>query len=98
MLSLLSRGAEIKTTRITTSYSYEEYRERTRGSRTPLLAWNEKGTLEVFRPEQPWVPGDGWTVASLSTETGSTESPRPDVASTDAARSQVAGAEAIRAS
>jgi len=98
MLSLLSRGAEIKTTRITTSYSYEEYRERTRGSRTPLLAWNEKGTLEVFRPEQPWVPGDGWTVASLSTETGSTESPRPDVASTNTARSQVAGADAIRAS
>ena len=66
MLSLLSQGATIKTTRISDSFVYEDYLERAQGTRIPLVAWNQKGQLTAFRPEQEWQPTEGWTVASLA--------------------------------
>ena len=66
MLSLLSQGATVKTTRISDSFSYEDYLERSQGTRTPLVAWNQKGQLTAFRPEQEWQHTEGWTVASLA--------------------------------
>jgi hypothetical protein len=68
MLSLLSQGATIKTTRITDSFSYEEFLAHAQGTRIPLVAWNQKGQLTAFRPGQDWEPTDGWIVASLALE------------------------------
>jgi hypothetical protein len=64
MLSLLSQGAEIKTTRLTTSFTYEEYLAQQVKGRIPLLAWNEKRQLKPIGTSK-WQPEEGWTVASL---------------------------------
>jgi CPA1 family monovalent cation:H+ antiporter len=64
MLSLLSQGAEIKTTQLTASFGYDEYLAQQVKGRIPLLAWNEKRQLKPIGSGK-WQPEEGWTVASL---------------------------------
>lgn len=65
LLSMISKGAEIKTTLLTEEYGFEEYISGFKGTRVPLLAWNQKGELRPFRAGRDWSPEQGWTVASL---------------------------------
>lgn len=74
MLSLMSRGAKIKTTRITASFTYDDFLALSGGTRIPLVAWNEKGQLAAFRPEDDLQPGEGWTIASLFLESSTSDS------------------------
>lgn len=76
MLSLMSRGASIKTTGLTANFGYADYLEKAGGTRMPLVAWNKKGQLVVFRSDQDWQPEEGWIIASLSLEETNGESDR----------------------
>jgi len=63
--SLLSRGAEIKTTTLTEGYDYESYQAQNGGTRIAMLAWNTKRQLMVMSADSDWKPESGWTIASL---------------------------------
>jgi hypothetical protein len=61
----MSSGAEIKTTRLSDSYSFEQFQEEA-GNRLLLLAWNEKGRLEPHSSNWGDLLDREWTIASLS--------------------------------
>ncbi|MEE4203597.1 MAG: sodium:proton antiporter [Halieaceae bacterium] len=63
-LSSISRGAEIKTTRITEDYAYEQFLQEN-PNRVVLLAYSDKGKLEAYESRLKQVVGAGWTVVSL---------------------------------
>ncbi|MEE4173685.1 MAG: sodium:proton antiporter [Xanthomonadales bacterium] len=65
MASLLSRGAEIRSTPLTEQYGLEEYRERMGAGALPLFAIDEEGTLQWVSGNDVPEPGPGWTLASL---------------------------------
>ena len=65
LLSYMSSGAEIKTTRLSDSYSFEQFQEEA-GNRLLLLAWNEKGRLEPHSSNWGDLLDREWTIASLS--------------------------------
>ncbi len=73
MLSLLAKGAEVKTTTLTDAFTFEDYLERQDGARVMLVAWDEKQRLQPFRAGREWTPGAGWTVASLVLAEGAGE-------------------------
>ena len=73
MLSLLAKGAEVKTTTLTDAFTFEDYLERQDGARIMLVAWDEKKRLQPFRAGREWTPGSGWTVASLVLAEGAAE-------------------------
>jgi NhaP-type Na+/H+ or K+/H+ antiporter len=72
LLSLLSQGATIKTTRLSASFDYEEYLSRQGKSSIPLLAWNDKRQLKPIAGGK-WKPEAEWTVASLVPKAGAAE-------------------------
>lgn len=63
--SLLSRGAEIRSTTLTDQYGLDEYRERMGSGTLPLFALDEEGRLKWVSGNQLPDPGTGWTLASL---------------------------------
>ncbi len=65
LLSLMSRGAEIKTTSLSENFSFDDFLKHAKGRRIPLVAWNDKGKLVAFTAGDKWQPGAGWTIASL---------------------------------
>jgi hypothetical protein len=65
LASLLSRGAEIRSTPLTDQYGLNEYRERMGSGTLPLFALDEEGRLHWVSGNQLPDPGPGWTLASL---------------------------------
>lgn len=63
--SLLAQGGEIRVTRLSTEFDFPAYLEKNRGRITPLLCWNERGKVRILSPDDEWVPGPDWSVASL---------------------------------
>jgi NhaP-type Na+/H+ or K+/H+ antiporter len=68
LLSYMSRGAEIRTTRLTESFSFDDFLAQGDSERILLLAWNDKGKLAPYSPRWEKFLDDGWTIASLSLE------------------------------
>jgi len=68
LLSYMSRGAEIRTTRLTENFSFEDFLAQGQSERILLLAWSDKGKLAPYSPRWKNFLGDGWTVASLALE------------------------------
>jgi CPA1 family monovalent cation:H+ antiporter len=68
VLTYMSQGAEIKTTRLTESYDFAQLQEEKNG-RILLVAWNEKGKLEPYSERWKGMLDKSWTVASLVTKT-----------------------------
>jgi CPA1 family monovalent cation:H+ antiporter len=66
LLDAMRAGAEIKTTLLSEEFDYAAYIEKYQGARVPLVAWNDKGKLNVFSAGNSWVPDKGWTVAGLA--------------------------------
>ena len=64
LLSLMAQGAEIKTTRLTEGYSYEQFQEDGK-NRIVLLAYSEKGKIEAYQSRLSSVLDKGWTIVSL---------------------------------
>ena len=63
-LSDMSRGAEIKTTRLTEDFSYDQFLEENE-DRVVLLAYSDKGKIEPHQSRLKQVLGPGWTLVSL---------------------------------
>lgn len=64
LLSYMSRGAEIKTTSLSESYSFADFKAEANG-RIMLVAWNDKGRLEPYSERWKELLAKGWTIASL---------------------------------
>ena len=63
--SLLSQGAEIKSTRLSEGFTFDHYLT-TYGKRAiPLFALTPGNRLRVFVPNNQLVPAPGWTVMAL---------------------------------
>ncbi len=61
----LSRGAEIRRTNLTDTFTLADFRAMHGGRATLLFALDPKGRPEVFTAETPIEPTTGWTVLAL---------------------------------
>ncbi len=68
LLSYMSRGAEIRTTRLTENFGFEDFLAQGDSERILLLAWSDKGKLAPYSPRWKNILDAGWTVASLALE------------------------------
>lgn len=71
--SLLSRGAEVRSTLLSESFGWEQYQALHGNNATLLFARDPSGWVHVASPEQPLKPGVGWLLIALigdSPETG----------------------------
>ena len=65
LASLLSKGAEIRVTHLTESFTFEAYMEKYQGKAIPLFALNPKGHLRVFTPHSELRPLPEWNIIGL---------------------------------
>ncbi len=65
LASELSRGAQIRTTRLSESFDWHAYLSRYHGKAIPLFAITPKGLLRVFSAEREIKLGPGWSVIGL---------------------------------
>jgi CPA1 family monovalent cation:H+ antiporter len=70
LASLLANGADLRTTRLTDTFTYPDYLQK--APRIPLLAIDPGGRLHVFTAETEVQPGAGWQVVGLTLETPET--------------------------
>lgn len=63
--SLLSKGWKVKATRLTGTFSYEQYRERWQKCTHTLFALTPQGKLKVCTDSNPVDPQADWTVIAL---------------------------------
>ncbi|MFV8817059.1 cation:proton antiporter [Haliea sp. E17] len=66
LLSSVSRGAEIRATRLSESYGYSQFLEDGDKQRILLVAWNERGKLLPWSKRWANTLEPGWTIASIS--------------------------------
>jgi len=65
LAGLISRGAEIRRTKITEEFGFENYCEQLEKESTPLFALSPKGRLHFFTTEKALAPEAGWTIYTL---------------------------------
>jgi NhaP-type Na+/H+ or K+/H+ antiporter len=65
LASLLSQGAEIRSTRLTDEYTLEQYRKNMGADTLPLFALDGQNKLHLVTVEEPLEPEAGWILASL---------------------------------
>ena len=58
-------GAEVHTTQLTESFSFDEYLDKYRNRCIPLFALDNNKELLVFTPDKEIEPQSGWTMVSL---------------------------------
>ncbi len=63
--SLLSRGAEMRTTLLTDNFGWNEYQALHGESAVLLFARDPNGRMHVATPQTTLTPGTGWTLLSL---------------------------------
>lgn len=68
VLTELSQGAELKTTRITDGYSFDQFKSDN-PNRSVLLAYSAKGKIEAYQRRLDTVVSSGWVVVSLGSRT-----------------------------
>ncbi len=66
LLGYMNRGAEIKSTRLSESYDFEQFLADGDQERILLAAWNDKGRLAPYSKRWKSILEPGWTIASLS--------------------------------
>lgn len=62
----LSRGGEIRSTRLSENFGFQEYLEKNRDRVIPLFALDPREGLHVFTVEKKVKPGPGWTIVSIA--------------------------------
>ena len=65
LASLLSKGAEIHDTRLTESFTMDDYDHRYQRRAIPLFALDSRDRLRPFTAEDGPKPGDGWIIVGL---------------------------------
>lgn len=63
--SALSRGAQIRATKLSASYDFEQYKKREGQRLLPLFGVDPRGRLFVFTDHATWQPQPGWSVLGL---------------------------------
>ena len=80
LASLLSKGAEIRSTPLTENFDYAAYREQHGKNAIPLFALDQKERLRVFVVGNTLKPVAGWVILSLiqakAEQNGSTPTPK----------------------
>lgn len=62
----LKNGAEIKTTRLTDEFSFEQYLADQTRQRLPLFAIDDTESIHVFSPDAEFTPQAGWRILALT--------------------------------
>lgn len=62
---MISRGAEIRTTRLTDSFSYQDFKKSQQDEAILLFAMDGKKRLHIVVDEWPVVPKLGWLLIYL---------------------------------
>ena len=65
LAGMFSRGAEIRTTRLSDTYGYQDYLSTHRREAVLLFAMDGKKRLHVAVDEKPLSPKSGWLLISL---------------------------------
>lgn len=65
---LIDNGAEIKNTKLSTEFGYQQFLDRNKGKAIPLFAISPKGRVDVFVENGKVKPEPGWSILSLSYE------------------------------
>ncbi len=65
LASLISKGADIRKTKLSENFDFTAYREQYQGKAIPLFAIDKKGNLRVFTSENGVKPDADWTIISL---------------------------------
>lgn len=63
--SLLSKGAEIRSTVLTEEFDFEAYKTTWGDNAIPLMAVDGQGKLQVRVADEQWSPEAGWTLLAL---------------------------------
>jgi len=64
----LKNGAEIKTTRLTDEFSFDQYLADQTRQRLPLFAIDDTENIHVFSPDADFTPQAGWIILALTQE------------------------------
>ncbi len=65
LASLISQGAEIRSTGLTEEFDLEQYEQQYGASAIRMFAIDGKGRIKVFTTDNSLKPGPGWTIMSL---------------------------------
>jgi hypothetical protein len=65
LASILAKGGDVKTTKLTEQFSLENLRAARPGKMIPLFAIDPKDRIHVYTAEQAPDPAAGWTLLSL---------------------------------
>lgn len=65
LASLISQGATIKQTNISSEFTYQDYQEQYGNKAIPLFCFNAKQQIRFFTEQNPYTPEQDWTLVSL---------------------------------
>jgi NhaP-type Na+/H+ or K+/H+ antiporter len=82
LASLTAKGAHIKTTRLTDSFTLEHYRETYGNRALPLCALDPKGKIFVYTISHEFNPAADWQIISLITPESAEENDAGEAGST----------------
>jgi hypothetical protein len=83
LASLLSQGAEIRSTKLSEEFDFDDFLIEKGSEAEPLFAINPKGRLYVFVVEEELHPEAGWTLISLYTNPQKVEKKRREMLEED---------------
>jgi len=63
--SLVAQGAQVRATKLSDSYGWEDYQANQGKKGLPLFAFDKERKLRVFTAQAPFEPGPGWEVLAL---------------------------------
>lgn len=66
----LDRGFTVRSTPLTDSFTFEDYRSHYGDDALPLFAVTPNGRIHVFEPEPAFEPGPDWTIIGLVPKDG----------------------------
>jgi len=68
LADMLSRGGEVRVTKLTENFGFDEYLAKNAERAVPLFALTPREHLRIFTTEQTFKPGPGWTIISMVAE------------------------------
>lgn len=65
LASMMAQGGEVKETKLTENFSFDDYLDHHQRCVLPLLAIDPKGRIQVFSERSQWDVGPGWRLVAL---------------------------------
>ncbi|MBY6185456.1 cation:proton antiporter [Marinobacter hydrocarbonoclasticus] len=63
--SMVAKGAQVKATKLSDSFGWEDYRNKQGKEGVPMFAFDPQRKLRVFTAQAPFEPGPGWEILAL---------------------------------